>query len=118
MVRAALVAWLILTASLMTGLYLIKHKVKDLEVQLAGLNRQITQDQAAIHVLKAEWAYRNQLDKLEDLARRLLSLETVTADQIVTFADLPPPRAPEAENGPPAATPADPRLLARMNGGR
>ncbi len=116
MVRAALVAWLILTASLMTGLYLVKHKVKDLEVQLATLNRQITQDQAAIHVLKAEWAYRNQLDKLEGLARRLLSLETVSADQIVTFADLPPPQ-PHGD-GAPAPAPVDPRLLARMNGGR
>jgi hypothetical protein len=107
----------------MTGLYLIKHKVKHLEEELAGLDRQIHQDQAAIHVLKAEWAYLNQPDRLEDLARRLLSLETVSADQIVTFADLPPPRLRDDGGAAPApgevsGRGGEPRQLARMNGDR
>ncbi|MBM3486644.1 MAG: hypothetical protein FJX67_08430 [Alphaproteobacteria bacterium] len=82
----------------MTGLYVVKYEVKRLDEELARLNRQILDDQSAIHVLNAEWAYLNQLDRLEALGRRLLALEPVKPDRIVSFGDLPPPRPATAED--------------------
>jgi cell division protein FtsL len=64
------------------GLFQIKYKVLDLRKDLSEINRQLEQEKEAIHVLKAEWAYLNQPDRLKRLASKHLKLEPVTVAQM------------------------------------
>jgi hypothetical protein len=65
------------------------HRVKAQEQQLQSLKTQISRESEAIRVLKAEWSYLNQPDRLQALARRHLALAPTGASQIVVLASLP-----------------------------
>ena len=51
--------------------------------------RSIAKEAEAIRVLKAEWSYLNQPERLQALARRHLTLGPTAAAQIVVLANLP-----------------------------
>src|SRR5262249_51930285 len=89
------------------GVYQLKHRVQALEDELFRLNRTIVQEQDTIHVLRAEWAYINQPQRLEALAQRHLSMQAMTPAQMGQVADLPrrPPPPPT-----PVAPPPEPVL--------
>jgi hypothetical protein len=65
------------------------HRVKAQEQTLASLKTQIAREAEAIRVLKAEWTYLNQPDRLQALARRHLALTPTGASQIVVATSLP-----------------------------
>ncbi len=108
------------------GLFHAKYRVMALEGELASLQQQIQRDREAIHVLKAEWSFLNDPDRLAELSRRHLELAPVAGSQLATLADVPEklpllvPPTPPAEDGAPApetpghhAPPADaPPLIA------
>lgn len=77
-------------------------RVKSQERELAALKASIVGEQEAIRVLKAEWSYLNQPERLQTLARQHLPLTPTSASQIVVLASLPvrgatPPSAPVVE---------------------
>jgi hypothetical protein len=80
--------WLGTAAAIGVTLFYAKHRVQDLDEQLAQTNRAIVTDQESIHVLKAEWAYLNQPNRLERLSRRYLDLDVLTREQIGSLAEL------------------------------
>jgi hypothetical protein len=86
--RAALI-WMVLAITSGTGLFLLKYEVRAMEDQLAQIKQQTLKNLEAVHVLKAEWSYLNHPTRLEDLGRRLLSLEPVVAQQFASISDLP-----------------------------
>ncbi len=59
MIRPSTLLIVLLAVSLSLTLFTVKYQVQDMEDQLIGLNRSITDDRQAIHVLKAEWSYLN-----------------------------------------------------------
>lgn len=65
------------------------HRVKSQEQQIASLKTQIAREAEAMRVLKAEWSYLNQPDRLQALARRHLALAPTGASQIVVLTSLP-----------------------------
>lgn len=65
------------------------HRVKAQEQTLASLKAQIAREAEAIRVLKAEWTYLNQPERLQALARRHLALAPTGASQIVVLTSLP-----------------------------
>lgn len=65
------------------------HRVKAQEQTLASLKTQIAREAEAIRVLKAEWTFLNQPDRLQALARRHLALTPTGASQIVVATSLP-----------------------------
>ena len=95
------VVWLFLVVLAGTGLFLVKHEVQDLEEKLARYDEDIAKDREAIHVLRAEWAYLTQPDRLSKLAQRHLGLRPPVAGQIVeSFDKLAPPKdVPPAGDG-------------------
>jgi hypothetical protein len=95
------ISWLALAIVAGTGLFLVKHEVQDLEDRLAALDDKIAKDRETIHVLRAEWAYLTQPDRLSRLAGRHLNLKPPAAGQIADSIDkLPPPKdAPPADDG-------------------
>lgn len=89
------------------GLFHAKYRVMALEGELASLQQQIQRDREAIHVLKAEWSFLNDPDRLAELSRRHLELAPVAGSQLATLADVPEklpllvPETPPAEDGAP-----------------
>ena len=113
------IAWLVLTIVSASGLYLVKQEVIGLEDRLAALDDKIGKDRETIHVLRAEWAYLTQPDRLAKLAARHLGLKPPAAGQIAdTIEKLPPPKdSPVDPNAPsPAVDPSRP-TLANMKSG-
>jgi hypothetical protein len=86
--RAALI-WMILAITAGTGLFLLKYEVRAMEDQLVQIKQQTLNNLESVHVLKAEWSHLNHPTRLEDLGRRLLSLEPVIAQQSANIADIP-----------------------------
>jgi hypothetical protein len=96
--RGATVLFVLLAGALSFGLYVVKHRVIALESRLNDINRDIARDLRAIHVLRAEWSYLNQPERLRELAGRHLGMAPATGRQFGTVADLPPAPAGESEN--------------------
>jgi cell division protein FtsL len=82
MIRASTIVWLLILSFSAFGVFQVKYQVQDLRKDLTEINRQLEQERDAIHVLKAEWSYLNQPDRLRVLAQRYLQLEAVMVSQI------------------------------------
>ena len=54
----------------------------------AQLKNDIQATSARIAILKAEWAYLSRPDRVQQLAERLLELQPLSANQIITDTDL------------------------------
>ena len=73
---------------------------------LAQKDRDIVREQDQIHVLRAEWAYLDRPERIEDLANKYLSLAAPKANQLGSIAQLP--MRGETPLDPMASTPAKP----------
>ena len=83
--RRSTLLWSVLGIAVVVGLFVIKHRVQDLEHRLHALNAEIITDRNATQVLQAEWSYLNQPTRLETLSKRLLGMEVPDAEQTVTM---------------------------------
>ncbi len=83
------------------ALFGISFEVSALEERLTAVNHEIKRDRDAIHVLRAEWSYLNQPDRLDGLTRRYLDLQPLDGNQLVEFAAVPSRAAPESAPFPP-----------------
>ena len=101
MIRIATLLWIAIAGAMGYGLYQLKHEVMTLEAELGRLNRQIVREQENIHVLRAEWAYTNQPQRLQALAQRHLDLVPMSPRQFGRLDALP---APAAASAAPTAT--------------
>jgi hypothetical protein len=112
MMPRALWLWLCLALGFGFGVYELKLRVQGVEERLARVNRLIFDDEEAIHVLKAEWSYMNEPERIDALARRYLDLGPLSGKQYGSIADLPQRATPDAsERGPlPEAGPGASRL--------
>lgn len=63
-------------------LFQIKFYVQNLRHDITELNLQIKKEQDAIYMLRAEWTYLNQPDRLKNLVNKYLSLAPVKISQI------------------------------------
>jgi hypothetical protein len=80
---------LVLAAVMSLGLFVISYQVQDLEDQLDSLNRDISRDSRAVHVLQAEWAHLNDPHRLRLLSERYLGLEPIATKQLGKVEDIP-----------------------------
>ncbi len=87
--KASTLMWLALIVAVGVSMFLLKYKVQALEEELVAKQVQIAQDQDAIRVLEAEWAYFNDPDRLRRLSAEHLGLVQPSADQVKTIAALP-----------------------------
>lgn len=90
MIRPATLLIALLAVSLSLTLFTVKYQVQDMEDQLIGLNRSITGDRQAIHVLKAEWSYLNEPSRLKVLAERYLGMTAIDSRQVGTASEMLP----------------------------
>ena len=109
--------WSVLGIAVVIGLFIIKHRVQDLEDRLHALNAEIIINRDATQVLRAEWSYLNEPIRLEALSKRLLGMEAPDTEQTVTMEELLWQAKPEAGVGTdgtqktpkPATRPSQPR---------
>lgn len=116
MMRGMTILWTGFALVVGVGLFLLKYEVQSLEDRLAGLNGGIRQNQETIHILKAEWSYLNDPERLRELNERHLALKPFKPEQIVAIAELPmaAPKTEPQPDGEPAAPAVEPpagRLL-------
>ena len=71
------------------ALFLIKGEVQEREARLDRLTRETLEHEEAIHVLKAEWSYLNQPERIERLIGRHLNLQPTEISQLSRLDDLP-----------------------------
>jgi len=75
--------------SAILGLYRFEIHGRQLENELAALNRSLLESQQAIQVLEAEWAFLTQPARLQALAMKHLELVPTLPNQVATIADIP-----------------------------
>jgi hypothetical protein len=83
MFKLRYIAFVILLAASVFGLFQVKFKVQTLHRELAELKQQLEREKNAIHVLKAEWAYLNQPERLNRLVVKFLDLSELKSEQIM-----------------------------------
>ncbi|MDS4012380.1 MAG: hypothetical protein RKK15_13380 [Defluviicoccus sp.] len=92
LMRQAAVLCGLLTVALAVVLMAIKYQVQAYEEELAHLNERIVQEKQTIQILKAEFSYRTEPDRLRGLATQHLGLVPIEPAQLATFAGLDDPR--------------------------
>lgn len=88
MKRVTRLLWPLLFASLVIGLYNLKAQVEEQEKDLARIHRAIEDEREAIQVLRAEWSYLNQPERLRRLGAAKLELHPVSQRQLASFERL------------------------------
>ena len=89
MIRALSAASVMLLVLVSFGLYNGVYAAKAHERELQALTAEIAKESEAIRVLRAEWSYLNQPERLQALARKHLALAPTNPNQIVVLASLP-----------------------------
>jgi cell division protein FtsL len=69
-------------------LYSLEHSTRGLERQIAKLKNNISGEREQIKLLNAEWSSLTRPERIQKLAEEKLKLQSLTASQIVTVADL------------------------------
>ena len=88
MKRVTRLLWPLLFAGLVTGLYHLKAQVEEQEKELARIQRAIEDEREAIQVLRAEWSYLNQPERLRRIAGARLELQPVSQRQLASLERL------------------------------
>ncbi len=76
----------------LVGVYAIKYRSEAIATDMHALQRTVNQQQGQLSLLKADWAYLTQPAYIEPLVARYseaLGLETLSAEQFGSIADLP-----------------------------
>jgi hypothetical protein len=73
---------LILLCVCIFSLFQVKFKVHNLHQEMAETRKHLEREKDSIHVLKAEWAYLNQPERLHRLSTKFLNLSEVKPCQI------------------------------------
>ncbi len=89
MIGRSTVLWLSLAIVAGVGLFHVSYRVQSLEDELTQVNREIVRERETIHVLRAEWSYLNEPQRLAELSRRHLTLAPLSATQMMRIEDLP-----------------------------
>jgi cell division protein FtsL len=88
MIHRGLLFWSIAAVATAVGLFTVKYKVQDLEEKIDRTNQKIIESQQATHILKVEWAYLNEAQRIEGLAQRHLKLEPANIKQVARLSSL------------------------------
>lgn len=92
LMRQAAVLCGLLTVALAVVLMSIKYQVQAYEEELVHLNDRIAQEKQTIQILKAEFSYLTEPDRLRGLATQHLGLVPIEPAQLATFAGFDDPR--------------------------
>ncbi|WP_137390775.1 cell division protein FtsL [Rhodoligotrophos defluvii] len=69
-------------------LYQLEYQARVAEDEIAALKRQMTGEYEAIRLLRAEWASLTRPQRIEELARKHLTLAPLKPEQIIPARDI------------------------------
>lgn len=98
--RKSTMLWLLLAAVCGALLFRTSQTARADRATLDRLTAGIAKEEESLRVLRAEWSYLNQPERLERLARAHLKLEPMKARQFAKIDDIPlkEPAPPAADN--------------------
>lgn len=99
MIRPSTILWIAAVILIGYAMFQVKYEVLQQEQQLARLDHAILKDRESIRVLNAEWSYLSQPTRLDQLAKRYLTLAPIGTAQLLSNLDTLPMR--------PSAAPKD-----------
>lgn len=82
MIRIRYILVLFVFSLFIYALFQVKFQVQELHREAFELKRELRHEKDAIHVLKAEWAYLNQPERLQRLSEKFLDLKEVKPNQL------------------------------------
>lgn len=88
LMRQATALSLLLVVALALVLLTVAHRVQTLEEELGTLRQSVATEKQRIHVLKAEFSYLAEPERLRRLSSRYLGLVPVSPQQMATLATL------------------------------
>lgn len=83
MIKIRYIIFLFLFVASVFALFQIKFKVQQLNREVVEIKQQLSREKNLIHVLKAEWAYLNQPERLQRLSEKFLDLAEMKPEQIL-----------------------------------
>ncbi len=92
----SILVWSLVFLLTVLGLYQVKYRVRDVKSDVAALEAELAKEKESLHVLKAEWAYLNRPERLQQLSDRHLGLAPLSASQIANGDTLDALRADDA----------------------
>jgi cell division protein FtsL len=90
MIHRGLLFWSVAAVATAIGLFSVKYKVQDLEEKIDRTNQKIIESQQATHILKIEWAYLNEAERIQRLAQKYLKLDQANISQVARLDTLKP----------------------------
>jgi len=107
MIHRGLLFWSVAAVATAVGLFTVKYKVQDLEEKIDRTNQKIIESQQATHILKIEWAYLNEAERIERLAQKYLKLQQASIGQVARLDTLKSESGTVASANPSISTKAD-----------
>ena len=99
MIRLLNIVSFMMTVVLAVVLYTVKYDAQASIKRIKTLKVELRQEAETINILRAEWSYLNQPDRLQRLAKRYTELVPLSANQIVTVNNLPERRREDDDFG-------------------
>jgi len=99
MIRLLNIVSFMMTVVLAVVLYNVTYDAQVYINRIKVLKVELRQEAETINVLRAEWSYLNQPDRLQRLAKRYTKLVPLDANQIVTVNNLPDRRREDEDFG-------------------
>lgn len=87
--RLSSIMWVGVVVCAASLLYSVKYRVQAMDEDIVAIRAQIAEERAAIHVLKAEWAYLSRPERVRDLAEKHLAMTPMDGKQMLELADVP-----------------------------
>lgn len=87
MMRLINLAAILVVLAASYALYVVKYEATDYSRQVSNLRSEIEAERDNINVLKAEWSFLTQPQRIQRLADRYLELDTLKAEQILTIEE-------------------------------
>ena len=97
MIRILNIVSFMMSVVLAVVLYTVKYDAQVEVRRIKDLKVEIRREAQTINILRAEWSYLNQPDRLKRLAERYTKLMPLSASQIVTINNLPDRRRDNAD---------------------
>jgi cell division protein FtsL len=100
--------WFTLSIAASLVLYHTSDRTRELERQLRSVNASIESEQEKIHVLKTEWVFLSNPARVEEEAKKHLTLRATAPKQVISLSglnDALPTRAEQMDSVAVAATP-------------
>lgn len=96
MTRLSTLVWMLSIVVAAFFLYQVKYDVQRVRTEIAKVTRELEQERESLDVVAAEWAYLSRPQRLQQLAQKHLSAESLMVHQVAEVEAISFPKRMEA----------------------